>query len=77
MKILKKVKAWFLDRFLPIWAKETVLADNRRLNRRVAELENELAQKTAYINGISVGLKSLRRITVNVQPKNDEIKNAE
>ena len=77
MKILKKIKEWFANRFLPIWAKETVLADNRRLNRRVAELENELAQKTAYINGISVGLKSLRRITVNVQPKNDEIKNAE
>ena len=65
MKILKRIKEWFLNRFLPMWAKETVLADNRRLNRRVAELENELAQKTAYINGMTAGVKSLRRIVIN------------
>lgn len=65
MKILKRNKEWFLNRFLPMWAKETVLADNRRLNRRVAELENELAQKTAYISGMTVGVKSLRRIVIN------------
>ena len=65
MKILKRIKEWFLNRFLPMWAKETVLADNRRLNRLVAELENELAQKTAYINGMTAGVKVLRRITIN------------
>lgn len=65
MKILKKIKDWFLNRFLPMWAKETVLADNRRLQQELEELRNELAQKTAYINGMTAGVKSLRRIVIN------------
>ena len=65
MKILKRIKEWFLNRFLPMWAKETVLADNRQLQRQVAELQNELDQKTAYINGMTAGVKSLRRIVIN------------
>ncbi len=65
MKILKRIKEWFLNRFLPMWAKETVLADNRRLQQQVTELQNELAQKAAYISGMTAGVKSLRRIVIN------------
>lgn len=65
MKILKRIKAWFLNRFLPMWAKETVLEDNRRLQQEVAALRHELAEKTAYINGMTAGTKSLRRIVIN------------
>lgn len=65
MKILKRIKQWFLNRFLPMWAKETVLADNKRLQQENAELRHELEQKTAYINGMVAGMKSLRRIVIN------------
>lgn len=64
MKTLKRIKEWFLNRFLPMWAKETVLADNRQLQNEVAALKEELQRKDAYINGMVAGMKSLRRIVI-------------
>lgn len=72
MKILKRIKEWFLNRFLPMWAKETVLADNRRLQQELSELRNELEQKTAYINGMTAGMKSLRRIVINTTSQEEK-----
>ena len=60
-----KVKIWFLDRFLPMWAKETVLSDNRKLQQEVAYLRAELEKKNAYINGLMTGIKSQRRLVIN------------
>lgn len=65
MKLMKRIKAWFLDHFLPMWAKETVLADNRKLQLQVAELREQLDQKEAYIAGLMTGMKSQRRIVIN------------
>ena len=51
------MKKWFLERFLPMWAKETVFADNRRLwaeNRALAQKNRELR---AYIKGMEAGLR--------------------
>lgn len=65
MRILKRIKDWFLNRFLPMWAKETVLADNRNLKIEVAALREELERKNAYINGMVAGMKSQHRIIIN------------
>lgn len=62
---MKKIKEWFLSRFLPMWAKETVLADNKRLQAEVSVLRRKLEQKEAYIAGIAVGMRSQRRIVIN------------
>lgn len=48
-----------------MWAKETVLADNRQLQNEVAALRAELERKNAYINGMTAGIKSQRRIIIN------------
>ena len=72
MKILKRIKEWFLNRFLPMWAKETVLADNRRLQQELTEIRNELEQKTAYINGMAAGIKSQRRIVINTTSREEK-----
>lgn len=52
------MKKWFLERFLPMWAKQTVLKDNRRMAKELLRLkqENELLQ--SYINGIHKGLRA-------------------
>lgn len=39
---MKKIKNWLINNFLPLWAKETVLADNRILKRKVERLKMEL-----------------------------------
>ena len=62
---MKKIKEWLISRFLPLWAKETVLADNRKLKQKVDRLEEEIARLRAYIDGMSAGVRSIRRITIN------------
>ena len=58
------MKKWFLEQFLPMWAKESVLADNRRLQEENTRLQQQLQQQQAYILGLERGLHSLRRITI-------------
>lgn len=62
---MKKIKNWFLNRFLPMWAKETVLEDNRRLQLEVDRLNRKLETQEAYIDGLVAGMKSQRRIVIN------------
>ena len=54
------MKKWFLERFLPQWAKETVFQDNRRLLRRFRQLEQEKERLEAYIRGLERGLRKSR-----------------
>ena len=51
------MKKWFLEHFLPMWAKETVLRDNRRLARELEKLSRENESLRCYIRGIHVGLR--------------------
>lgn len=51
------MKKWFLEHFLPMWAKETVLRDNRRLEHcnRILTQENDCLR--SYIRGMHTGLR--------------------
>ena len=69
---MKKIKEWLISRFLPLWAKETVLADNRKLKQKVDQLEVENDQLRAYIDGMSAGMRGIRRITINAGTREDK-----
>lgn len=58
------MKKWFLERFLPMWAKETVLSDNRLLKRQNRKLRQENEQLLAYIRGLETGIRAGKRITI-------------
>ena len=51
------MKQWFLEYFLPMWAKETVLRENRRLRRENHILQEKNAQQRSYIQGLHKGLR--------------------
>lgn len=55
------MKKWFLERFLPMWAKETVLRDNHRLQREKRELEQQVRLLQAYIRGLEKGIRRRTR----------------
>lgn len=55
------MKKWLTDRFLPMWAKETVLSDNRRLKRQLRTVQQENERLQAYIRGLENGLRALKR----------------
>ena len=54
------MKKWLLEMFLPMWAKETVLRDNRALLRQLRDLRQENVRLQAYIRGLERGLRSRR-----------------
>lgn len=60
------MKRWFLERFLPMWAKETVLKDNRRLARQLRLMQQENESLKSYISGIHRGLRADRRFKEEV-----------
>ena len=59
--MIRKIKQWLYGRFLPMWAKETVLADNRNLQRKVEKLEQKNRELEAYIDGLQTGIRGMRR----------------
>lgn len=58
------MKKWLQDRFLPMWAKETLLWDNRRLERENAQLQQKVRELESYIDGLQVGLRANKRISI-------------
>ena len=63
--MIKRLKQWLYSRFLPMWMKESLLADYRSVLGENEDLRKELAIKNAYIAGLEIGIKSVRRIVIN------------
>ena len=55
------MKKWFFDRFLPMWAKKSVLRDNRILLRENQALHQQIKELKAYIRGMQAGLRRKRQ----------------
>ena len=55
------MKRWFLERFLPMWAKQTVLSDNKRLREENRKLEEKICRLESYIDGLRAGFRSAGR----------------
>ena len=55
-----RFKRWLVQHFLPAWAKETVLEENKRLERELTELCTENARLRAYADGLELGLYAAR-----------------
>lgn len=51
------MRKWLWERVLPMWAKETLLRENRRLSEENAALEQENARLRSYIRGLRLGLR--------------------
>lgn len=51
------MKKWLCERFLPMWAKETVLWENRQLRKENEALSQKLREKEAYMKGVHKGMR--------------------
>ena len=67
---MKKIKRWLIERILPVWTREQLLAEIRRLEEKNLQLRAEIRQLESYIDGLETGIKSQRRIIIN----NGEVK---
>lgn len=59
------MKRWLIDGFLPMWAKQTVLEDNRSLIKQLREVRNENRELKAYIQGLEQGIRAVKRVQVH------------
>ena len=62
---MRRLKNWLYSRFLPMWLKESLLADYRAALKEIEDLRKELDVKNSYITGLETGIKSVRRIVIN------------
>lgn len=58
------MKKWLIEKWLPMWAKETVLSDNRRLQQENEMLRQKVRQLEAYIRGLESGMRVNKRINI-------------
>ena len=58
------MKKWLITNFLPMWAKETVLEDNKRMRKEVLELRRENRELKAYIQGMQAGQRAVKQIRI-------------
>ena len=62
---MKKIREWIINNYLPMWAKETVLKENRSLRAECDELKQKLEIQGAYLAGMEAGTRAMRRIVIN------------
>lgn len=58
------MKKWLMEHFLPMWAKQTLLEDNKQLRREIKALRQENRELTAYLRGLEQGVKAMRKISI-------------
>ena len=59
-----KFREWLLERFLPAWCREELLAENERLRGKIIEQAAEIERLEAYIAGVKTALRSQPRIMI-------------
>lgn len=63
--MIKRIKQWLINRFLPAWAKETLLREYEKLLRENLALKAKINEQDAYIDGLEAGIRNQRRIIIN------------
>ncbi len=63
--MLKKMKMWAYS-FLSVALKESLLADLQAERKENASLQREVERLQCYIDGLEYGMRSLRKIQVQV-----------
>lgn len=61
---LMPIRKWFLEYFLPAWAKDSVYRENKILREKLDERDREVRELNAYIDGLETALRSMRRIVI-------------
>lgn len=55
------MRKWLTENFLPLWAKETVLRDNKLLRAENEVLRQKVSELESYIRGVHLGLRGRRK----------------
>ena len=67
-----RLRRWMTERFLPMWAKETLLAENERLRKELERQRAEYDSLRRYADGLEEGLRAVRGIRISVTMEGKE-----
>jgi len=63
--MIKKIKRWLINHILPIWARHELQSENEKLLALVAKQQAQIKEQAAFIEGLEVGIRALRKIVIN------------
>lgn len=66
---MKRLKRWLVRKFLPAYAKDTVYRENEALKAEIVNLRTEIMALDSYIDGLELGIRSQRRVTIHNEVK--------
>lgn len=62
---MTRLKRWICERFLPVYCREEMLAEAKRLQAEIVEIKRENERLLAYIDGMHAVLRRRQKITIN------------
>ena len=62
-----RLRDWLVGRYLPSWAVQTILEENRRLRSQAEELRREYRTLRAYTDGLEHALRHGTHVEINVE----------
>lgn len=62
-----RLRDWLVGRYLPSWAVQTLLSENKQLCSQVEELRREYRTLRAYTDGLEYALRHGMHVEVNVE----------
>lgn len=63
---MRALKEWLVRRYLPAWAKHTILEDNAHLAQELDAARREAEQLRAYLRGLERSLRVLQELHITV-----------
>lgn len=57
---MRRFRTWFLERFLPAWAKDSVYQENKALMEELTKRDQEICELNAYIDGMERAIRMSR-----------------
>ena len=66
---MSRFKRWLVNKYLPTWAKQTMMEENEKLKAEVRRLRAEQDCLQSYCDGLETALRAIRRITIHNEVK--------
>ena len=66
---MTKIKRWIFERFLPSYYTASMNEEYVKLRAAVLESEQRIKELNAYIEGLELAVKAIKRITIHNEVK--------